>query len=80
MAASFIKTIPIMRTVRSVITGIALGCMKNGQHWAFYNNGTNQPSTACLICAELGFPGQLQNMSLHSIINALSPSCLFVEN
>ena len=44
---------------RSVITGIPLGCLGTGHYAALCNDGTNQPSSASVVCANRGFPGQL---------------------
>ena len=65
---------------RSVITGIPLWCHEIGQYGVLCNDGTVQPSSANLVCAEYGFPGQFQDMSFQSIIDSLTLSCLFVAN
>ena len=43
---------------RSVITGTPVGCI-DGRDVTLCNDGTNDPSSANVLCAEYGYSGQL---------------------
>ena len=44
---------------KSVITGIPLSCIDGVQYATFCNDGTNDLSTASLVCTMYGYYGEL---------------------
>ena len=46
---------------RLVITGTSLGC-SDGSYVTLCNDGTNDPSSANVLCAEYGYKGQLTDI------------------